>query len=377
MKRRDFVKVTGGAAALAAAGPFFHIRPARADKGELVVVSWGGEYDQALREAAFPAFEKATGFTVKLDAPPETAKVKAMVQSGNVSWDVILTDIPAVLTLMKDNLLEPLDYSGIGKEKLAHIPKELQRSHALGQRIYSFNIVYNTKELPKAKHPRDWAEVWDGKGFPGSRTFNFQGGIQPQLEVALLADGVPVDKLYPLDVERAWKMFDKLRPLVGKWYTSHAEAIQLISAGEAAVGCTIGPRGITAKHSGAPVERRVQPGQARLGQLVPRQGRARQEGGHGVHRLRRRRQGPGGDRQARALRPEQRRRLRVPLGGGGARPQHLAREHQAPVLAERGVVGGAGARRQDPARGPGRALRQMDGERVRVISPRRRRRCQG
>jgi putative spermidine/putrescine transport system substrate-binding protein len=79
------LKSAGILTAAALTGPFFHIRPARADKGELVVVSWGGDYDTALREHVVAAFEKATGYTVKLDAPPETAKVKAMVQSGNVS----------------------------------------------------------------------------------------------------------------------------------------------------------------------------------------------------------------------------------------------------------------------------------------------------
>jgi putative spermidine/putrescine transport system substrate-binding protein len=254
MKRREILKRAGIVAAAAVTGPFFHVRPARADKGDLVVVSWGGDYDQALRDFVFPAFEKATGYTVKLDAPPETAKVKAMVQSGNVSWDVIMTDTPAVQALVKDNLLEPLDYAVIDKAKLTRIPRELQQQYALGQRIYSFNIVYNTNSMPKAKHPRNWAEVWDAKNFPGGRTFNFQGGIAPQLEAALLADGVPVDKLYPLDVERAWRMMDKLKPIVAKWYTSHAQAIQLLSAGEASVGNTIGPRGITAKKAGAPLD---------------------------------------------------------------------------------------------------------------------------
>ncbi len=256
MKNTTRRQVMSGAA-IGAAGlalPFLHVRPARADKGELVVVSWGGDYDDALRALVVPAVEKTTGFQVKFDAPPEVAKIKAMEQSGNVSWDVILTDIPAVLTLTQASLLEPLDYDRIDQAKRDHIPKELQRPYAVGQRIYSFNIVYNTQQLPKAHHPANWADVWDAKTYPGGRTFNFQGGIEPQLEMALLADGVPVDKLYPLDVERAWKMFDKLRPLVSKWYTSHAQAIQLIGAGEASVGCTIGPRGITAKRSGAPID---------------------------------------------------------------------------------------------------------------------------
>ncbi len=250
MQRRDLLKA-GGAAALAA--PFLHVRPARADKGQLVVVSWGGVYDEALTALVVPEFSKRTGWSVKFDAPPETAKVKAMVLSGNIGWDVVMTDIPAVLALVKDNLLEPIDYGAVDRAKLDRIPKELQQPYALGQRIYSFNIVYNTEQLPEAKHPRNWAEVWDDKAFPGGRTFNFQGGIEPQLEVALLADGVPLDKLYPLDVERAWKMYDRLRPMVSKWYTSHAQAIQLLAAGEASVGCTIGPRGITARRSGAPI----------------------------------------------------------------------------------------------------------------------------
>ena len=254
MKRREVLKSAGIVTAAALTGPFFHIRPARADKGELVVVSWGGDYDTALREHVVAAFEKATGYTVKLDAPPETAKVKAMVQSGNVSWDVIMTDVPAVQAMLKDNLLEPIEYAAVDKARLAKIPKELQQQYALGQRIYSFNIVYNSKLMPKAKHTRSWAEVWDAKTFPGGRTFNFQGGTAPQLEAALLADGVPMDKLYPLDIERAWKMMDKLRPLVTKWYTSHAQAIQLLSAGEVVVGNTIGSRGIAAKKQGAPID---------------------------------------------------------------------------------------------------------------------------
>lgn len=254
MKRREIIKGGGVVAAGAVLAPFFQIRPARADKGELVVVSWGGDYDQAMRDFVFPTFEKATGYTVKLDAPPELAKAKAMVQSGNVSWDVLMTDIPGVQALLNNNLLEPLDYGAVDKSKLAHIPRELQLPNALGQRIYSFNIVYNTNLLPKAKHPGNWAEVWDAKTYPGSRTFNFQGGTAPQLEIALLADGVPLDKLYPLDVERAWRSMDKLRPLVGKWYTSHAQAVQLLGAGEASVGVTVGSRAITARRAGAPID---------------------------------------------------------------------------------------------------------------------------
>src|SRR5690349_3472034 len=130
MRRREFLYAT---AATAATGPFFRIRPAKADKGELVVVSWGGDYDDALRELVGAPFEKATGIKVKFDTPPENAKVKAMVEAKNVAWDVLLTDIPAVLSLAKDKLLEPLDYAALDKKVVDAIPKELQHPYAVGQ----------------------------------------------------------------------------------------------------------------------------------------------------------------------------------------------------------------------------------------------------
>ncbi len=254
IKRREFLATASAVAVTASVGPFFHVTPAKADKGELVVVSWGGAWNKALREVMFADFERETGIKVRDDAPPKNAKIKAMVESGNVTWDILDTDMPAVFSLMKDDLLEPIDYSKLDKSKLDNIPNELQHSHALGHKIYSFNIVYNTNTFPTGKHPGSWADVWDAKKFPGARTFNFRGGVSPQLEVALLADGVSTDKLYPLDVDRGWKSFDRLRPLVTKWYASHSEAIQLLGAGEADVSCTVGPRGITAKREGAPID---------------------------------------------------------------------------------------------------------------------------
>lgn len=251
MRRRDVLKAAG---ALAAVGPFVHARPARADKGELVVVTWGGSLVKAQRKAYFDDFEKATGVRIKDDTPPTPAKVKAMVESGNVTWDVIETDLGAILTMRRDNLLETLDYGRFDKKSLDGLPEAVKLPDGVGSKVYSFNIVYNTKALPRGRHPRSWAEFWDGKKFPGPRTFNFGGGVTPQLEIALLADGVPMDKLYPMDIERAWRSMAKLKPLVGKWFASHAEAIQLITSGDAVMGCTVGSRGIAAKREGAPVD---------------------------------------------------------------------------------------------------------------------------
>jgi putative spermidine/putrescine transport system substrate-binding protein len=240
--------------AVASAGPFFHVTHAKADKGELVVVGWGGSKTTIQREIIFEPFERISGIRIRDDGPPEPAKLKAMVESGNITWDILDTDIPAILTMAKNNLLEPIDYTKVDSTKISKIPEILRHKYGIGEAIYSFNIVYNTRRFPKGTHPKSWADFWNAQAFKGGRSWPFRGGIAPQHELALIADGVPLNALYPVDNERAWKSMDRLKPLITKWYANHAEAIQLVSSGEVDLCCTIGARGISAKRDGAPVD---------------------------------------------------------------------------------------------------------------------------
>ena len=146
--RRHFVKIVGTVGATAAVGPFFHARPAKADKGELVVVSWGGSWAKSLREVMFTPFEKETGYKVRDDGPPEAVKLKAMAQSGSVTWDILDTDMPALQTMVKEGLLDPIDYSKIDKAKLNNIPKTLQSSHAMKPLSFSRPICTTARLRP-------------------------------------------------------------------------------------------------------------------------------------------------------------------------------------------------------------------------------------
>src|SRR5262249_3617103 len=139
----------GAASSLAALGPFFHSNKARADKGEIVVASWGGSRTSAMREVLFKRLGPAAGIRGRGEGPPRAAaKVKAQADGGNITWDVLDTDIPAILTMAKNNLLWPIDYAKLDKGKLDKIPKVLHHEYGLGHLIYGFNIVYNTKTFP-------------------------------------------------------------------------------------------------------------------------------------------------------------------------------------------------------------------------------------
>jgi putative spermidine/putrescine transport system substrate-binding protein len=224
---------------------------------QVVVCNWGGNSAIFEKECFYDSFEKETGIKVIMTSPPDVAKIKAQVESGNIEWDLVLTDLPAILSLTEEGktYLDELDYSKIDAKLLSQVVPEAVRKYSLGARMYSFNIAYNTKTFKPGTQPKTWADVWNVEKFPGVRSFNNPyGGIPPQYEVFLMADGVPPDEVYPIDVERAWKSIDKLKPHINKWYKSHAEAVQMLVNGETDIACTIGPRVIAEKWKGAAVD---------------------------------------------------------------------------------------------------------------------------
>ncbi len=58
----------------------------------------------------------------------------------------------------------------------------------------------------------------------------------PNLEFALLADGVPMDKLYPLDIARAFKKMREIRPHITKWWDSGAVSAQMLAGKQVVLG---------------------------------------------------------------------------------------------------------------------------------------------
>jgi spermidine/putrescine-binding protein len=68
------------------------------------------------------------------------------------------------------------------------------------------------------------------KKFPGARSL--RNSPAQNLEAALIADGVALDKLYPLDVDRAFKKLEEIKPHITVWWTSGAQAAQLAKDGE-------------------------------------------------------------------------------------------------------------------------------------------------
>jgi len=216
---------------------------------ELVVVDWGGASSEAAKKSQYEPFEKKFNAKVIVVSPTDVGKLKAMVQSGNVEWDVVNADTDVALRLAKEGLLEKLDYSVINKDD---IYPELVTDYSIGQEMYFTNIAYNTELFANGSHPQSWADFWDTGKYPGPRSLykNPMG----TLESALLADGVKPEELYPLDVDRALKSLDKLKKDVKVWWDAGAQPPQLLSTKEVAVAAAWNGRVSTAKAQGSHVD---------------------------------------------------------------------------------------------------------------------------
>ena len=238
--RREYLKLASAALAATMVPRWVFAQTASPYKGtgEVRVASLGGSFEDAQRRGVFDPFEKASGIKVTAIAYQGPSQVAAQQKTGNIEWDAILMSKAAMLSLHKQGYLEKIDYDRIPKADLAGVtPQSLLHTHGVPNILFSRGIAYNTNLIKPGSHPRTWEEVWDVKKFPGQRSLGaFSGSLSPDLEFALLADGVPMEKLYPLDIDRAFKSLDRIRPQVAKFWTTGAMSPQMLVDGEIAVG---------------------------------------------------------------------------------------------------------------------------------------------
>ncbi|WP_060510893.1 polyamine ABC transporter substrate-binding protein [Pseudomonas sp. NBRC 111124] len=210
-------------------------------------VSWGGTTQDAQKEAWAIPFTKSTDIKVVQDGPTDYGKLKAMVESGNVQWDVVDVEADFALRAASEGLLEPLDFTQIKRDK---IDPRFVSDHGVGSFFFSFVLGYNEGKLG-ANKPVDWTALFDTKTYPGKRAL-YKWPSPGVLELALLADGVAPKDLYPLDLDRAFKKLDTIKKDI-VWWGGGAQSQQLLASGEASLGQFWNGRVYALQQDGAPV----------------------------------------------------------------------------------------------------------------------------
>lgn len=207
INRRGFLAAMAGGGVGSMAFPYTITRARAAAKNQLVFVGFGGSYQEAQTKALFEPFERESGIKIVQTTGVDLAKLRAQVRSRNVEWDMLLIPDRQRYTAVKDDLLTPLNYNIIDARD---IPREAVTNWSVGGLSIPMILTFSTKAYPTGRpQPRTWADFWDGKKFPGTR--GLYNSPNYSLEFALLADGVPKEKLYPLDVARAFRSLDRLK----------------------------------------------------------------------------------------------------------------------------------------------------------------------
>jgi putative spermidine/putrescine transport system substrate-binding protein len=208
---------------------------------EVVLAGFGGETYDTRHKLVFDPFTKLSGATV-VDAPWDYGKYLNMVDAKSPEWDAIDFDGYSVVSLIQ---------SGKPPAKLADwvrrcdlVDKKFQ-DYAAGS--YAYSVVMGWSPSLQGT-PETWADFFDTKKFPGKRAFpkSIYAGT---VEIALMADGVNKDDLYPLDFDRAFAKLDELKKdLV--FYDSYAQGQQLMVQGSASMMATANSRMIQLQHQG-------------------------------------------------------------------------------------------------------------------------------
>jgi putative spermidine/putrescine transport system substrate-binding protein len=241
--RRITRRTLFAAAATSLAAP--HI--VRAKPASIVVASSGGKLEEAFTTAYYKPFTARTGIEI-ISTTNTYSKLKAMVDAGAVEWDVAQIDSAAAATNAMLGLLEKLDYGVIDKTDLI---EGVPHDNYIPCDVAAAVMSWNTKNVKPAEAPQSWSDLWDMKRFSGQRGF-WKQPFQT-MEIALMADGVAKDKLYPIDVERALKSLDQIKSQIF-WWSSGGQSAQILIDGDIAAGMSWNGRVFDPKQSGAPVD---------------------------------------------------------------------------------------------------------------------------
>lgn len=223
--------VLGGLAACAPATGTEPDSTSSALSGEVVFADYGGPTNESRQVSFFDSFNSDSGATVT-SAVLEDAILTDMLGGADGPYDLVQVS-PDIILNNTEGLAKRPDSVPVNDT----MPESTQ-AYGVGGFVYSIAQGWLTDTFPDGG-PQNWADFFDTQKYPGKRAWPGSAwNVDASYEIALLADGVAPDDLYPLDIPRAEAKLDTIKDdLV--FYSSYAETQTLLTSGTAAIAVTV------------------------------------------------------------------------------------------------------------------------------------------
>ncbi len=213
--------------------------PAQAD---VTVVSWGGAYTMSQQKAYSDTY--APGGINWVNYNGGLGEVRAQVESGNVTWDIVDVlphearvgcDEGLFEELPRDVFVKAPDGSSMDDDMFVPVPNDC----VVPQIFWSYVPFYQkgTFDGNAAGNPKTIADFFDVEKFPGKRGIHTWANAT--VEMALMADGVAPGDVYKTlstkaGQDRAFAKLDTIKDHVVFW-SAGAEPLELVKSGEVAM----------------------------------------------------------------------------------------------------------------------------------------------
>ena len=219
----------------------------------LSVATWGGTYQVSQENAYGISFTEENGGEVDwIEYRGGLAEVREQVRSGEIIWDVVDVLAQDARDGCEEGLFLrlPNEFFSAAEEADLIIPRP---NGCAGPNItWSWITAYDSRTF-SGNSPSSVADFFDTEAFPGPRAI--AAFPQANLEMALLADGVPPDRVYALlstedGVDRAFSVLNRIAQNLHFW-SSGEEPIELLQRGEVSMSTAYNGRVAVAQLSGA------------------------------------------------------------------------------------------------------------------------------
>jgi len=195
---------------------------------DITFVSWGGAYTASQQKAYVDTWSKGGGVTVE-NYNGGLGEIKAQVEAGNVTWDVVDVLPDQAITGCDEGLFAKVDQSSF----LSDLVTPPVSDCVVPQIFWAYTAFYDKAAFP-GKKPKSMKDFFDVKKFPGKRGIHTWANAL--IEMALVADGVKASKVYdvmstPEGIDRAFAKLDTIKDHVVFW-SAGSKPLELVSSGE-------------------------------------------------------------------------------------------------------------------------------------------------